>query len=69
MWNDYLFKFANEDSDNYGEYFFVELFEEEFGDMQKEAIKYALDLFPDEEIAYCGQYYPDEADALGFDTY
>lgn len=65
MWKDYLFEFVGEDSDNCGEQFFVELF-----DVDKEdAIKYALDLFPDEELYYCGEYSVEEAEELGYDTY
>lgn len=65
MWKDYLFEFVSEDSDNCGEQFFVELFDV----TEEDAIKYALDLFPDEELAYCGEYSVKEAEEIGFDTY
>ena len=65
MWKDYLFEFVGEDSDNCGERFFVELFDVDAVD----ALKYALDLFPDEELAYCGEYSVEEAEEIGYDTY
>lgn len=65
MWKDYLFEFVDEDSENAGEMFFVELFNVE----EKDAIKYACDLFPDEELIYLGEYSVEEAEAYGYDTY
>ena len=65
MWKGYLFEFVDEDSENCGELFFVELFDVE----EKDAIKYALDLFPDEELTFLGEYSVEEAEELGYDTY
>lgn len=65
MWKDYLFEFADEYSENCGERFFVELFDVDAVD----AIKYACDLFPDEELTYLGEYSVEEAEAYGYDTY
>lgn len=65
MWKDYLFEFADEYSENCGEMFFVELFNVDAID----AIKYACDLFPDEELTYLGEYSVEEAEAYGYDTY
>ena len=65
MWKDYLFEFIGEDDENCGEQFFVELFDV----TAENAIKYALDLFPNSELAYCGEYSVEEAEEIGFDTY
>lgn len=65
MWKDYLFEFADEESEHCGEYLFVELFDV----TEEDAIKYACDLFPDEELYYCGEYSVEEAEEIGYDTY
>ena len=68
MWKDYLFEFVGEDSDNFGERFFLELFIED-DTTEKDIITCALDLFPGEELTYLGEYSVEEAEELGYDTY
>ena len=64
-WVTYWFAIDDENSDLCGEEFFVEL-----ADATKEdAIAYAHELFPDEELTYCGRVSAIEAEMMGLDTY
>ena len=62
MW-DFMFEIVGEDSDLCGEQFFVECYN------LHTAWEIAVDNFIDEELEYLGKYSPEEAEAIGLDTY
>lgn len=64
---DYLFEVIDEESDLYGERFFIEVLDNE--DALDEAWEIATETFPYEEIEYIGTYTPSQAEAMGYDTY
>ena len=62
MW-DYLFEVVDENSEFFGETFFVEC------NNLHTAWEIATDTFCGEELDYLGKYSRDEAEMMGLDTY
>jgi hypothetical protein len=60
---DYLFEIVGEDSECCGERFFVECAKDE------NPWDIVAEYFDDEEVVPIGEYTPEEAEILGYDTY
>ena len=66
---DFLFKIDNEESENCGEEFFVEV--EDKGTMQTvtEAIRIATENWPEDWPKIIGVFTPEDAEFIGLDTH
>lgn len=66
-WIDFLFEITDEDSEKYGERFFVEV---ETGlNAEKEAWIIAREIFHQTEKELIGVFTPSEAENIGYDTF
>lgn len=68
-WVDYLFLVSDEDSEYYGEQFFVEVEDKGAVKSHREACKIAQANFPDTILSLELICTPAEAEIYGFDTY
>lgn len=66
-WVDFLFEIVDENSDFYGEQFFVEV--KESAESKKEARKIAKENFPKSRFRITGPYSSEYAEMVGLDTY
>lgn len=76
-WMNWWFEVVGEDSDLYGEEFFVAvevneepvIFDEEYTLAKKKAVKIAKDNFPNEKLKCYGWVSDETAEEMGLDTY
>lgn len=66
-WVDFLFKVVDEESELYGEEFFVEVVKED--DYLAMAWDIAVENFPDVKLECLGSLPPDVAELIGYDTF